>query len=168
MINPTDADYCSDVVKSRHRDFFLQSLFLRPGLREKILALGALDAELRHVHQTVREELLGHMRYAWWQENISALPGTTDNGHPVLAALAGLPPDLSLEMLVDFYRDAYPAMPEQAESPLWVLASKAISLLDAAQLAPWERAGSVIRRHRRRYHGANGLLALRLLLTAFR
>src|SRR5690349_9388890 len=83
--------YSARLVREHDRDAFLRCLFVPPPQREALLALYALNIELAQVKEKTREEMIGHIRLSWWQENIEALyEGKPPNGQPVLDALAPL------------------------------------------------------------------------------
>src|SRR5579864_8087467 len=106
----TTLSYCAQEVYRHDRDRFLLSLFVPTVRRETLLALYALNVELARVHAAISEEMIGHIRYAWWQEALEALyAGGRISGHPVLEALApaihgGHIPSEALMPLVESYR----------------------------------------------------------------
>jgi len=129
--------YCKNLVKTQDYPRFLQCAFLPEALQVVAYSYYALDAELRHIHQHVTEEMIGHIRYAWWSESVEALPIARQ--HPVLMALSQTSIDQSiLVKLVESYREIYPGMP-----------------LDAPELvienARWQKAGHIIAKHRARH-----------------
>lgn len=166
MLNRQDIDYCTDMVRQTNRDFFLQSLFLKPAQREKALAIGALDAELRHVHASVSEEMLGHIRYAWWKESVEAIYTGQARAHPVIASLVSIKNEISQEALLKLvllYQESYPGRPENVLPCIEEL----VLLLAAEQFPAWQKAGRVIKNHRQKYEAANGWLALKLMAASF-
>jgi|GEM_PF-1746930 len=109
-------DYINS-VKTQRRDWFLASMFLPLGIRNSVLTIYALDIELEHVHHMVKEEMMGHIRYAWWQERIEALrTAPVIQGHQLLQALAAS--DVTVESLltiVTAYRVSFPEYPTDSE-----------------------------------------------------
>lgn len=67
--------YLSALLASEHVPFFL--------------TLGALEAELSHIREAVKEPMIALIRLAWWREAIAELEdGQPPRHHPVLTALA--------------------------------------------------------------------------------
>ena len=101
--------YCAKELYTHDRDHFLQCLFIPAQYREAFFCLYALNLELAGVHTAVSEEMIGHIRYAWWEE---AVESGKSYGNPLLEALAStkLPKEHALRM-VAHYREHYPAMP---------------------------------------------------------
>src|SRR5689334_22160264 len=121
MANTDNKAYCEQIVRERHPDTFLAALFIPASHRHLFMAVYALDAELDKVRDSVSEELLAHIRFAWWDESLQALfDGKPPGGHPVLEAIApvihsGVLPQMALEPLTESYRTHYPdAPPERA------------------------------------------------------
>ncbi len=57
--------------------------------RDELLALYALNDELARIGESVREPMLGEMRFAWWEEALdAACAGQGGRGHPALEPLA--------------------------------------------------------------------------------
>jgi len=81
--------YTAQAVYDHNRDRFYQCLFVPQEAREALYAVLALDVELAHIRRAAKEEVMGHMRHAWWQES---------RGAPVLTqVLEGLKPALPEE-----------------------------------------------------------------------
>lgn len=161
--------YCTDLVRSLNRDVFLQSLLLAPETRSAVIAIAALDAELRHVHSAVSEEMLGHIRFAWWKEGVEAIAnGEPARAHPVLQLLGELKiPANILLPLVKEYLEAYPNWPENPQKTLDIVCSQWIEAHAPQQLKAWYKAGKIIERHRKKYTANNGWLALKLFVISF-
>lgn len=128
-------EYSKNLIRIVANERRLQLSFLPPELQKKAIAYYGLDAELKHVHQHVSEEMIGHIRYAWWREELDKL-GEAHQKHPVLALLAesGLPVT-QLIALVDSYRDVWPQLP--AHPPELAIGH-----------ARYNKAGEVIAKHR--------------------
>lgn len=138
-----DRKYCQNLIKTHDDARYLQCAFDKTAI-----PYYALEAELKHIHHHVEEEMLGHIRYAWWREALDRL-GAPDQRHPVLQELAqsGIAKE-QLIALVDAYREAYPALPENPpELPV--------------TNARWHKAGRIIAAHR----GARWRLILKLLFV---
>ena len=163
---------CADQLRAHDKDRFLLTLFAPAHAREALTALYALDMELDHVHDAVREEMISHIRYAWWQEAIEGLyEGKPARGHPVLEALKpwieqGVLPKQDVLELVDIYRVNLPQLPPDAAKRTNAIAEKLLDNVVPGKKKPWQRACRVLERHRARWpKGANGWLAFKLLLS---
>lgn len=159
--------YCAQAVRDYDRDRFLASLFVPARGREALLVILALGVELAHVREAVSEEMIGHIRYAWWQEAIEGAYDTgATRGHPLIEALLPLTPHLPKEQLlalVDAYRAAFPEAPADVEAVMKILA---LDILQGFSVddAGWRKANALIQKHRARFgKGWNGWLALKLL-----
>ncbi len=141
--------YCKNLIKTHDYPRYLQCAFA-----PEAIPYYALDAELKHIHQHVSEEMIGHIRYAWWRESLDALAEGKPRQHPVLVALAdgGIAP-ATLTALVDRYREAWPEMPENPPE------------LTVDNVC-WQRAESIIARHRANYGNKRRLwLVIRLFFA---
>jgi len=166
--------YCGQEVRRHDRDRFLLSLFVPAGPREDLLAVYALNVELAHIRRAVREEMLGHIRHAWWEEAVEALyVGAPPREQPVLQALAplikeGHLPHDALFPLVEEYRRHFPAPPPDIDVRLEALSVMLLQRICPDALPDWRRANDIITKHRARYGARwNGWLAFKLLLTEF-
>ena len=147
-----ELSYLAHEVYAHDRDLFLRSMFVPPSARESLLAVYALVVELDKIPSIVSEEMIGHIRYAWWQEALEGLyAGQGKPGHPVLEALAPLvssgqlPQDL-LMPLIENYRAHFPAPPPDKHALL-----KTLSLALIPADTGWEKADHLIISHRKRY-----------------
>ena len=163
--------HCAQEVHTHDRDRFRISLFVPEGQREGLLALYALNIELVQVHDKISEEMIGHIRYAWWQEAIDGLyAGTPPRGHPVLEALApvidaGHMPQAELTLLLESYRLHFPDMPPDIDALMEKISVVFLRLACPEAELAWRKAQGITAKHRRRYGaGWNGWLALKLLL----
>ena len=127
----TTLSYCKDMVRKYDYARYLQCAFAPTAY-----AYYALAAELAHIHDHVSEEMIGHIRYAWWQESIVAIGEGKPHQHPVLLMLAesGISNEL-LVKLVECYREAWPELPKNPPE------------LEVAD-ARWQKAGRIISKHR--------------------
>src|SRR5882724_8075260 len=81
--------HCAEEIRRHDRDRFLAALFVPVEQREALFAACALNIELARIRTAVSEEMLGHIRQAWWEEAVEALyVGAPPRGQPVLLALA--------------------------------------------------------------------------------
>lgn len=164
-MNISTLSYCAALAHRERRDWFWASLFAPASAREALYALYALDIELAHVHHAVSEEMIGHIRYAWWQEGIEALK--TSGGpqaHPVFEAIREqqLSPDILLP-LVESYREHFPNVPK-VEVLVQQAAKTILENRAPHSVGKWEKATGVIARHRAKHGGGkNSLLIIRLL-----
>ena len=148
-----NTEYCKNLIKTHDYARYLQCAFLPEIMRDAAYGYYALDAELAHVHHVVSEEMIGHIRYAWWQESIEGLNTPAQRQHPVLLTLAGSGIEQEALALVISYREVYPELPEVA---------RALEFDNEK----WRRAGQVIAAHGQRYgNGAKLWLIIKLLLT---
>ena len=154
MQNSTEENlnYCKNLIRTVANARRLQLAFLPPELATRATAYYALDAELRHIHQHVSEEMIGHIRYAWWREAMDHIAAGKPQQHPVLITLAesGIEKD-TLTALVDVYRETWPELPSHTPEL-------------AINHARWNKAGEIISRHRAK-HGSHLGLIVRLLLV---
>lgn len=162
--------YCAQQVYDRDRDGFLLSLFVPEPHRAPLHALLALNTELLHVRQQVTEEMIGHIRYAWWYEKLEALyDGQATPGHPVLEALQplvqqGLLPRPEMLALAETYRAHFPELPHDAQARLSALSLRLVHNLCPEAEIRWLKARETIGKHRLKHPaGKTGRLALKLL-----
>lgn len=163
----TELPHPAHEVYTNDRNLFLRSLFVPPESREKLLAAYALVVELDKIHANVSEEMIGHIRYAWWQEMLESLyAGKATQGHPVLEALvpliaSGRLPKEVLMPLVEAYRAAYPEPPPEKNA---IVRDITLALIPEPQ--KWLKADGIIIKHQK-YYGARlrGWLAVKLLLA---
>jgi hypothetical protein len=148
---PETLSYYISLVREQRRDQFLASLFLPPEAREALIAFYALDIELEHVHHVVTEEMIGHIRYAWWREAVEGL-ATAPRDQPVLQALAQIDVPAGLLLaLVDAYSENFPELPAEASEFTHDIASSYIKSKFPEAEKRWEKAGRVIASHAAKY-----------------
>lgn len=104
-------DYCIQLARRAAYAEYLCVCMAPPTLRARMIALLALECELAEIALKVREELLAHMRFAWWRERLESGRG----GHPVLEAVAQEDKALLMRM-VEAHQAAWPgrALPSAA------------------------------------------------------
>lgn len=144
----TAAAYPAQHVYTHDRDLFLRALFVPPAQREPVLALYALVVELEKIPHDVTEEMIGHIKYAWWEEALSSF--ATDNatkGHPVLEALEPLTIDRQqlIETVLQ-YRNSYPEPLPDRHCVLHALTSRATQ-----DTKRWKKADAIINFHYSKY-----------------
>lgn len=89
----TDADWreLEDLVAAHDPDRHVATFFAPAAKRRALIALYAFDRELAHVGETVREPMAGHVRLAWWREQIAAIydgkPPASPTGRALKAAI---------------------------------------------------------------------------------
>jgi len=163
--------HCAQEVYAHDRDRFLLSLFVPAREREALLALYALNVELARIHDKISEEMIGHVRYAWWQEALEALyEGQPARGQPVLEALvpviaAGYLPREMLMPLVEKYREHFPELPPEIDSMMEQISLHLLHSLCPGAEPHWRRAQGIITKHRGRYGQCrNGWMSFKLLI----
>ncbi len=164
-------DYINS-VKTQRRDWFLAAMFLPEPIRESVLTIYALDIELEHVHHMVKEEMMGHIRYAWWQENIEALGSSVAvSNHPLLQLLAStdIKPQ-SLLPIITAYRESFPNLPNNSEEVIQGIVKQYLAchpaLVAGSGIIVWNKATAIITKHRKKYRQKyNGWLLVKLLFV---
>lgn len=68
-----------ETVAARDPDRHVATFFAPARARRHLLALYAFDGELAHIGETVREPMAGHVRLAWWREQLGVI---YDGGPP--------------------------------------------------------------------------------------
>jgi hypothetical protein len=166
--------YPAQLVHDHDRQRFLQGLFVPEPARETVYAVLALDVELQHIRRHVSEEMLGHIRYAWWEESLAMIgEGEKPREHPVLMALVpiieqGIVPGALFMQLAEIYRTHYPELPPE-NTIIHEIASIVVCSLAPQAQHVWSRAGNTIAKHRRQHgEGENHWLAFKLLWLGVR
>lgn len=81
-------DYCADLVKQRDEDRWLAAQYANENDCRRLLALYALQCELRRVPSAVSEPALGEIRLQWWREAFDEMRGDKPvRAHPVVEEL---------------------------------------------------------------------------------
>jgi|CXWL01.1.fsa_nt_gi hypothetical protein len=139
--------YYTSLVRTGRCDEFLAAMFLPASMREAVIAIYALDIELEHIHHVVTEEMMGHIRYAWWQENIEGLHNEIVHDHPVLQAIANINiQHESLLAIVVAYREVFPDRPPAIDAIMKNVIDSYVS-----GNKKWKKASNIISNHRRKY-----------------
>ncbi len=160
------ASYYTSLVRTQRRDWFLAAMFLPMATREAVIAIYALDIELEHVHHVVKEEMLGHIRYAWWFENVEGLSSSAlIRDHPVLQAVANanISPEILLAIVTP-YRESFPEHPAEIGAIVQDIISN--YLANNSKIKKWKKASTIITNHRKKHGLQRGnLLLLKLLFV---
>ncbi len=83
------------LVRRVDEDRWLAARFATRPVRERLMALYALNHEIARTAEAVSMETLGDIRLAWWRERIDAIhadPAAPPPAHPALAAYAAMGP----------------------------------------------------------------------------
>jgi len=91
--------YSADQLRRFDRDRYLTVLFAPAGRREALFALYAFNLEVARTREAVRTPDMGLIRLQWWCDAIAELYAGRCRQHPVLEALAPLPPLLTRGLL---------------------------------------------------------------------
>lgn len=164
MKNNDNQHYCSNLAQKGTPDLFLASLFVPPDARRDLHVLYAFAAEIAAVKSAVTEELLAHIRYAWWEESL----GKSQRTHPVLESLApmlaaGHMPVDTMTGLIDLHRSHFPEAPPY-DAMLYQLSENLLEVAHPATLKGFKKGAEVIQKHRQAHgSGRNGWLYLKLL-----
>lgn len=96
---------CGAMVRARDADRYFAALFAPKETRGALFALYALNYELAHVGESVREPMVGDIRMQWWRETLESARDGHPRAHVVAHALAAamaaqdLPGDLFERMI---------------------------------------------------------------------
>jgi phytoene/squalene synthetase len=97
-------------VRRADEDRWLASRFAPADVRERLIALYALNDELARTREVVSTPALAEIRLAWWGEAIAEIyEGRRARAHPVIAAVAAARegagwPQPEIEALIDAWR----------------------------------------------------------------
>lgn len=160
-------EYCYQLLRTHEYGCSLAVLLLPEKFRAPVAAVMALDLELRLIAVKVQEEMIAHIRYAWWREGLEALEqGKPPRAHPVLQALAQH--KLPLEILQKSVDEAQERWPEHITSLLPPTREACEALLAENPKAQrlLHKAMTGVERHEARYGTRKKpLLALKLLFV---
>lgn len=148
--------YCQRQLRESSRYAYLRALFIAEPVRAEVMGLLALSAELSRIPGLVSEEMIGHIRFAWWREAVEELTqGGEVRPHPVLQALAplvdkGRVAPQALENMVNAHAEAYPVnhIPEEVDE---VVVNAYLERHAPQAIIGWKRAGEMIAHHRAKY-----------------
>ena len=86
---PTAPNDLDTLVRRVDEDRWLAARFAPPLVRERLVAIYAVNYEIARTAETVREEGLGAIRLEWWREGLEEIfLGKTPRAHPALEALS--------------------------------------------------------------------------------
>lgn len=151
MRKQAELPYTAQMIRNHNRDRFLACLFVPQPVRDSVFAVYALDAELAHLREVTTEVLMRQIRYAWWEEALTAMAaGQPPEEHPVLESLAkNNVPLAPLVQLVVTYREHESGAPSDAAADNIV--AETIQAACPQAVPGWRKARAIIESHRRRY-----------------
>lgn len=144
------------LLRDHARDEYFALSTLPPSARAALLPIAALEVELREIALKTSEEIIGHIRFAWWREQLQKLEaGQAVSGHPLLELLQVPMTSKAinfamLEPVMDAVQNAYPTYLSESTDALHSLI---LQLLNDTDGAKYSRARMLIHRHRTA-HGA--------------
>ncbi len=77
-----------ETVAAHDPDRHVATFFAPARTRRHLMALYAFDREIAHIGEAVREPMAGHVRLAWWREQVGAIYGGGTPASPTSRALA--------------------------------------------------------------------------------
>lgn len=130
------------LVRRVDEDRWLASRFAPAPVRERLIAIYALNYEIARTAEVVKEPAIGVIRLAWWREAIGELhDGEPARAHPVL--------------------QAYAAVAGELPGAVWeTLIEARATDMDAAPFASWAEAEAYVERT------AGGVLRLAIAVCA--
>ncbi|MEZ5690372.1 MAG: squalene/phytoene synthase family protein [Rickettsiales bacterium] len=160
--------YCVQVKNQRY-DFFVSLMFIPSHLREVAVAICALDIELMSIHSNVKEEMMGHIRYAWWQEAIESIKNGEIRAQPLIQALARAEINEDIVIpIINSYRENFPDKPSNSDNILRDTIKKyLLSKADKKEIKKWEKSVSIINKHNAKHGNKKNWLLLSRLLFVF-
>jgi phytoene synthase len=87
---------CAATVRRADPDRYFSALFAPAGRRPFLFALYALNHELAHIGESVREPMIGEIRLAWWRETVQGARDGRPRPHDVARALASVLGEVAL------------------------------------------------------------------------
>jgi phytoene/squalene synthetase len=79
---------CAVMVRKHDPDRYFSALFAPADKRSFLYALYALNHELAHVGESVREPMVGEIRLQWWRETLEGARAGNPRQHDVARAMA--------------------------------------------------------------------------------
>src|ERR1700742_1024834 len=79
---------CAKAVRKYDPDRYFSALFAPADKRPFLFALYALNHELAHVGESIREPMIGEIRLQWWRETLEGARTGTPRPHDVARAMA--------------------------------------------------------------------------------
>lgn len=122
-------------IRAKHADYglYLLGASIAGDLRQKIWILSLLYNELNSLINSTSEEMVGHIRLAWWREHIEALHHDADAvspAHPLLIELTPLISEIALDAWSDFFDYYATLLSTSHEAPLTLMPSPILELLE--------------------------------------
>lgn len=81
-------EVCAKVVRKHDPDRYFSALFAPADKRPFLFALYALNHELAHVAESVREPMIGEIRLQWWRETLEGARAGNPRPYDVARAMA--------------------------------------------------------------------------------
>src|ERR1700749_2563500 len=97
---------CARTVRKYDPDRYFSALFAPADKRPFLFALYALNHELAHVGESIREPMIGEIRLQWWRETLEGARAGNPRSHDIARAMAAtfaaadVPADL-LDAIID-------------------------------------------------------------------
>jgi 15-cis-phytoene synthase len=88
MLDATCFEACARTVRKYDPDRYFSALFAPADKRSFLFALYALNHELAHVAESVREPMIGEIRLQWWRETLEGTRAGKPRPHVVARAMA--------------------------------------------------------------------------------
>ncbi|HVU19757.1 MAG TPA: squalene/phytoene synthase family protein [Rhizomicrobium sp.] len=79
---------CARAVRKYDPDRYFSALFAPADKRPFLFALYALNHELAHVAESIREPMIGEIRLQWWRETLESARAGNPRAHDVVRGLA--------------------------------------------------------------------------------
>ncbi|HTT97967.1 MAG TPA: squalene/phytoene synthase family protein [Rhizomicrobium sp.] len=79
---------CAKMVRKYDPDRYFSTLFAPADKRPFLFALYALNHELAHVGESIREPMIGEIRLQWWRETLEGARAGNPRPHDVARAMA--------------------------------------------------------------------------------
>lgn len=99
-------DALENIVRTSEPDRYIAALFAPAEKRAHLFALYALNHELGHIAEAVREPMMAEIRLQWWRDALEEARAGKPRGHDVLQGMADvfahteIPPEL-LDAVID-------------------------------------------------------------------
>jgi phytoene synthase len=87
LVDESGWAHVEEVVAAGDPDRHVATFFAPAARRRALLALYAFDHEVSRIGLTVREPMAGHIRLAWWREQVAAIYANASLQTPVAEAL---------------------------------------------------------------------------------
>jgi len=81
---------CEAIVRASDPDRYIATLFAPADKRPLLYALYALNHELGHIAEAVREPMMAEIRLQWWRDALADARAGTPRQHDVLQAMAAV------------------------------------------------------------------------------